>query len=497
MKSYPGLLLSFFLLLSISSCDFVANLTDSSKDAGSDPSEASGFVNLGAGYDVFDNYADVEKVKAVILDTEAMNGAGLIEQKTLEKSVFETSSGTSISTYASSLQVMASLEGEYMYFSGAVKTNFSQSRYKSEEYSFATVHSSINKYILRVNLGLTGADLIPYLTEQAKSVINDPAVTPAALFNVYGTHVLTGIIVGGRLDFNISARTTDLSASKSIGVYATASFKNSFSSASVSVETLSDSEWASYNNSKEEKLEIYGGASEFGQFIINDGQYEQWIGSIQDNLVFADFTSSNALMPIWELADASERKSQLLAGFNTWASDRLIITTPAPRKSIIDVRVQNSGSDNLANTFVSAGLTFTKLPIDLNAGSGGDFIYVYYTIGLDDGSSGLVPINDLYTIDASDGEGSRGSGDFINVDLNRRAGGDDIFLAFNRGFGPTIIRGIRVHNSSKNQNVYSAGTSANNSWIPINQQGTTQLQDMNENAGGNDIYIYYTYDDIQ
>lgn len=496
MKTLFTLFISAWTLLSISGCDVVATLAGSSDDSGKEVSGASGFENLGAGYDVFDNYADVERVKAVIFDTKALNEAGLIEKKILEKSVFETSSGTTISQYSSSLQVKASLEGSYMYFSGALKTNFSESRYKSEEYSFATVHSSINKYILRMNLGLTGADLLPYLTEQASNAINDPAIDPHALFNVYGTHALTGIIIGGRLDFNISARTSDLSGNKSIGVYATASFKNSFSSATVTVETLSESEWTSYNSSKEEKLEIYGGASEYGQFIINDGQYERWIESIGDNLIFADFTSSNALMPIWDLVDSPERRDQLMAGYETWAEARKIYTTPTPKNSIIGVSVRNSGNNNMPDNFVELGLTYRKLPIDLNADAGGDWIYLYYAIGLDDGSSGALPINDLYTIDTSDGEGAHGSGAFINVDLNRGAGGDFLFLAYNKGL-TNVIRGIRVQDASANTDVYSAGTSANNTWFGITQQGSASLQDMNEGAGGHDVFIFYTYDSIQ
>ncbi len=192
-------------LLSLASCDFVSDITGNSDMGGGGPSDAVGFENLGAGYDVFSNYADIERVRAVIFDTAAMNGAGLIEHKILEKSIFETSSGTSIEEYASTLQIKASLEGSSMYFSGAVETNFSKSRYERQEYSFATVHSSINKYILRVALGVTAEDMIPFLTDQARAAINDPAVAPHDLFSVYGTHALTGIIVGGRLDFNVSA----------------------------------------------------------------------------------------------------------------------------------------------------------------------------------------------------------------------------------------------------------------------------------------------------
>jgi hypothetical protein len=44
--------------------------------------------NLGSGYDVFDNYADVSKVNAAILDVDKLNADGLIELKTVEKSTF-------------------------------------------------------------------------------------------------------------------------------------------------------------------------------------------------------------------------------------------------------------------------------------------------------------------------------------------------------------------------------------------------------------------------
>ncbi len=396
MYKLSTLVLISFLIFSSIACEQIKDIIPI---GGDDPAKASGFENLGSGYDAFDNYADVEKVKAKILDTEALNADGLVEKKTLEKSVFETSSGSSISQYSSSLEVKASLEGDYMFFSGAVKTNFSESRYTSEEYSFATVHSSINKYILRVELGTTGEDLIPYLTTQASSSINDMSLDPHLLFDTYGTHCMVGIIIGGRLDYNISARSSDISGSKSIGVYASASFKNTFSSVSASTETLSESEWASYNSSKEEKLEIYGGASEYGQFIINDGQYNSWIESISDNLVFSDFTSSDALIPIWEFCNTQERKNQLMAGFETWAEARKIYTTPAAKNCIISVGVRNSDGNNLGDNYIENGLTYNKLDVDLNSDAGGDWIFVYYAIGLDDGSSGFPPINDLYTWD--------------------------------------------------------------------------------------------------
>ncbi len=266
----------------------------------------------------------------------------------------------------------------------------------------------------------------------------------------------------------------------------------------MTVDVLSDSEWASFNSSKETRLEIYGGASEFGQFIINDGEYSQWIESIADNLVFADFTSSNALLALWELADTAERKAELSIGFDTWGEARRIITTPEPTLALLGLDVREGG--NPVTTIVGGdGLTYTLMPYDLNRGAGGADIWLYYALGLDDDSGPVFPpINDLYIWNRSDNESLRGSQHHIPLDLNKGSGGsDDIFLAFNRGYGDNIIRGVRIR-SSDGSILYSAGTGINNIWFDIPQQGTTSAQDLNEGASGSrDIFLAYTYDKIR
>jgi hypothetical protein len=108
------------------------------------PELINGIENLGSGYDVFDQFADASKVKALILDYRALNDAGLVEMKTLEHSTFHMTSGSSISEYSNSLSVSVGISGSYMFFSGSVRTNFSESRYSYDSYSFATYHSMIN-----------------------------------------------------------------------------------------------------------------------------------------------------------------------------------------------------------------------------------------------------------------------------------------------------------------------------------------------------------------
>jgi hypothetical protein len=167
-----------------------------------DPEQVDGFIDLGSGYDVFDNFADEDKVREHILDYKKLNANGLVEMKDLENSSFIRTSGTSISTYSSSLAASVGLEGGYMFFSGSVTTNFSRERYSYDSYSFATYHILSTKYQIRLPTDWDAEDLKPYLTTQAKEKLNDPTVPPQTIFNLYGTHCLTGIVVG-KADYSV------------------------------------------------------------------------------------------------------------------------------------------------------------------------------------------------------------------------------------------------------------------------------------------------------
>ena len=116
---------------------------------------------------------------------------GLIESKMVEHSIFSTTSGTTIEEYSNSLKITASLEGSYMFFSGAVKTNFHEDRFSYESYSFATVKSLIQKTQLRLPIDMEAEELKPYLTPSARSKLNDPSISPEYIFDIYGTLLIS------------------------------------------------------------------------------------------------------------------------------------------------------------------------------------------------------------------------------------------------------------------------------------------------------------------
>jgi hypothetical protein len=447
----------------------------------------SGFEVLGAGYDVFDNYADPLEVKATLLDRAAMRNDGLFEERPYERSTFYTATGTTIQEYAYSLNHSTQISGSYSFFSASVGVNFSENRYTHTRYSFATVQSLIKKYGLRVKLDVTADQLKPYLTETANNNLNSDKVTPEELFQMYGTHVVTGLIVGGRLDYSVSADMTQVDESTRIGLYAEASFKSGFASAELQTSTEIEENMSSFNETMEKRLEVYGGQSEYGQNIVNDDDYRAWIESVSENPVFCDFEESG-LVPIWELCDDQNRSDAIASAFATWANDH-DIPMGGPYDCLVDLQVHITG-----NPAPELPGGYKLLPQDLNDGAGGAFIWIYYKLGPDDGTEG-DPITGIYTVDTSNGESNPPGGTMIGVDLNYDVGGDFIYLGYFRGTGDAV-RSIATHNPSDGDYNYSQG-GASSYYYWVTHQGSATLQDLNEGAGGDFIYVGYSYDYLE
>lgn len=456
-----------------------------------DPDIIDGFEDVGSGYDVFDNFADEAKVREHILDNHKLNEDGLLEMKDLENSSFIRTSGTSISTYTSSLATSVGIEGSYMFFSGSVTTNFSRERYSYDSYSFATYHILTNKYQLRLPTDWDASDLKEYLTDQAREKLNDPLVPASQIFDIYGTHCLTGVVVGARADYSVSGRTRDVKEGVSVGVYAEASFSKGFGSGSINTSVISQQEFDKFATNMEQHLEVYGGDSELGNNIITKNDYDAWITSIPNKLVFCNYTQ-NGLIPVWEFCDDESRRTELETAYATWATDKAITVHPAPRVCILDLTVIDSPMP--ANPIRTNDRDYYQLPYDLNRGAGGHTLWIYYLMGLENDT--ITPVAEIRTLDTSDGETLANLGEgftYIDVDLNRGSGGDFIYLAFRRrnNYTDDLLTGLKIWDRGSTY-VYSSGTSSSFTWYGLMQYNSSTLQDLNEGAGGAFIYLYYT-----
>ncbi len=90
-------------------------------------------------------------------------------------------------------------------------------------------------------------------------------------------------------------------------------------------------------------------------------------------------------------------------------------TSPTPRpanitgNAILDLQVVDGGPASGSGTPPPAPAGFTLLNVDLNSGTGGNYIWLYYKVGKAGGSQGQ-PISKIYTVDEAPADSLCGGG---------------------------------------------------------------------------------------
>ena len=328
MKKLLSVLVILLFILSIS-CEKEGDGSLPGPDDSENPKDLAirdsldkAYQNLGSGYDVFENYADVIKVKGHILDLLALHNDHLLEKKLIEKGTFQTVEGRHVEEYLHNFSSRTNVSGSYGFFSGSLSVNYEKSQYSSLTNSFATVQSLINKQLFQIKKEYNTEDLKEYLLDKFEEDINDPNLSSDDIFSTYGTHCMRSIIVGGRLDFSVTANQKYVQTGYTIGAHARAAFKSMFGSASIESDLENSEEQSTFNSHMEKKLEVYGGSSQYGQNIINDEDYTAWISSIsEENHVFCEY-GDDPFIPVWEFCEDQARSDELESAFEDWAENR-------------------------------------------------------------------------------------------------------------------------------------------------------------------------------
>jgi hypothetical protein len=112
---------------------------------------------------------------------------------------------------------------------------------------------------------------------------------------------------------------------------------------------------------------------------------------------------------------------------------------------------------------------FTKIDVDLNKGAGGNFIWLCYKKGVG------APVTGLFVTAGNTGPAPEGYVS-TNVDLNRDAGGDTIILWYTKDPNCSVISDIAV---------------VVGQYTPCPDEFTKINVDLNRNAGGNFIWLCY------
>lgn len=180
---------------------------------------------------------------------------------------------------------------------------------------------------------------------------------------------------------------------------------------------------------------------------------------------------------------------------------------PLTGDAILELQLVDGGANS---TPPAASAGFRLLDIDLNQGTGGNYVWLYYRTGKADGSEG-PPVSLIYTVDQHDGEAPQG-GVKLPVDLNAGSpfvGGRPLWLYVVKLNG-AAARCVVVDNRTKGKRVYGPPEAAGKYQIEWVRQMSPDLsppyadlprdaQDLNEGESylfviSDYIYIGYCKD---
>lgn len=140
---------------------------------------------------------------------------------------------------------------------------------------------------------------------------------------------------GARLDYNMSVKKKSGGDSTKIGVYAKQRAEATIKGVTVGTERTVEVDKSFSNDFETTTAEVstfaYGGASEFAQFVHNDGNYEKWIDSIEDNTIWCDYYL-DSLIPIYEFIEDSDVKNKIVEVYNKYLEGKVINVTSAEEK---------------------------------------------------------------------------------------------------------------------------------------------------------------------
>lgn len=330
-KSYC---LLFFLLL-FYSCSEIEDLPNVESSVSNVTTRAAGdgvYDVLGYGYDITDEYMGENSTRLKILDVEAFVKAnpnrfdkqflGVIDQRCFaganaQSFLSQIITDTNFSGSVGSLPEKKDKEG---FFSGTITTGFkTSSKYSySSKYSFARaeVFKKQRRYLLNTDIETLSKYLLSSFVEDLNKYSADKIV------EMYGTHVLTNIIVGGKytayyksaiIEENSSTEKTEIVSAgakynlSNIGLDA----HGSWSKTEVEERNKKNSNWECY-------IKALGGSTsgttitlvpEQGPtFTINLGA---WTESVDDQHSRLFDVNWNATYPIYDLISDPIKKQEI------------------------------------------------------------------------------------------------------------------------------------------------------------------------------------------
>jgi hypothetical protein len=455
---------------------------------------------LGYGYNVLDrrfyNSDDISS-NTPVLDARGLAKAGLIRRRRVPSSEARQIAGSTKREYQQDLGTSVGAKGSSGLFKGSFEASFNTGQSVSTSESF--VKTVITIGLIKEYVDFSDAsveDLGKYATPTFRRDIDNSQVSPDSLFNMYGTHVLLNIKLGGRMELNYKVKNVNRMSQQDLKASANAAYGSVSGSASVS---LSKDAKQLYENSHFTAF-LYGGDSTANITSIENAQtaYTSWSGSLTSNnpvLEFVDtgdaagLSNPRCMLPIWLLATNPHRRQEIETAYRLRLADATYIA------DVYFGYGEDSSSakiDLLAKIReASPNAQFVTVDHDLNSGAKGNYIYMGYTSTKD---AFQAITNVLIRI-------QRGSGDSIPTrtgpqgiayrqsgqDLTKGCGGKTyIFFYYTKeraAGSPLTELNLEVNNKL----LFNGNDEG---WVPVHEFSGGSKADLNDAAGGDYIYLW-------
>ena len=352
-------------------------------------------ATLGCGYDIAGDSPQISSCKYRVLDLDRLNKYKHIVARDYNKSENQMYEGESINEYTEDINEKYGISASFgiggFTFSNETNWSFSKSSSKKstnkyKKYDFKTIYHTyeIDEY-------RRPEKLLFFLTEKFKKHLNE--LNPEQFVEHYGTHVVLGMKVGGRLTYNSRFQESILSGSSASSVttstkigyteggtpsagnadvntalnnlYAQMSNPNlkpeqlsELAKAASSLQgvhtntktggnaggwnvnvgaTTSNTETITFSNTdKSTEITCYsvgGDPALAGSFLMDNTKYDKWAETVKNNQVFMDFIPGSVI-PIYEFIPKSRR------GENYKLTREMV--KEAVESHLLDKRLQNA-----------------------------------------------------------------------------------------------------------------------------------------------------------
>lgn len=440
---------------------------------------------VGYGYDIIDNnYISMENISNVvpILKKDEVKKR-LTQDTTAASQKTNTIIGESMSAYYNDFSAQLNVSADYPVFSGKLSLDFKKDSTSTKHTYFIkslTRFTQYSEYILR------NEDFKLILDDGFKADLEGD-MEPQKLFETYGTHLIIEALMGARNEFNYTYSTTTTENTTSLNEKVSAAY--SYISGSEEID-VKDKATQLLNNSNFVS-NLYGGKSidtiTFENLIKN---YPSWVESLNTNMpTICGIKNMNSLVAIWDLTTNKERAAELKAYFDSRgkdvkkAIDDMSVVVPDPpipsdTDYIKEIMILSDKKKTNAVAQSYAGYTIINSDInkDLNKGAGGNFIYIAYETTKD-------PKQAITSIGITYNDFDLGSKFKKNThDLNTGANGSFIYIwtSKDKSFGKPI-KAIDIF--------YGKGCDIPEGFSVIKYNDTKDRAELNHHAKGDFIYI--------